>query len=129
VLIADDNPMFPELLLSTCQRHDWIVVVGCAANGRDAVVLASATAPDVILMDIEMPLMDGIEATRQILARIRATVIVLTASSEAADHAAAIDAGARAVLPKTVDPAILVAHLQSAYLERDAAADRWSKRL
>jgi CheY-like chemotaxis protein len=125
VLIADDNPLYPELLLSTCRHHDWIVVVGCAANGRDAVVLASATSPDVVLMDIDMPLLDGIEVTRRILARSQAVVIVLTASADPADHAGALAAGARAVLPKTVDPAVLVAHLQSAYLEREA----WSRRV
>jgi CheY-like chemotaxis protein len=125
VLIADDNPLFPELLLSTCRRHDWIDVVGCAANGRDAVVLASATAPDVVLMDIEMPVLDGIEATRRILARSQAVVIVLTASEDPADHAGALAAGARTVLPKTVDPDVLVAHLQRAFLERDP----WSQRV
>lgn len=128
MLIADDNPLFPELLVSMCQRHDWLVVVGCAANGRDAVVLASATSPDVILMDIDMPLLDGIEATRRILARHRAVVIVLTASSNATAHAAALAAGARSVLPKTVDPAILIAQLETAYLERDPSPERLTDR-
>jgi CheY-like chemotaxis protein len=124
VLIADDNPLFPELLLSMCQRHDWLIVVGCAANGRDAVVLASATSPDVVLMDIDMPLLDGIEATRRILARQHAVVIVLTASADPPKHEAALVAGARAVLPKTIDPAVLIAHLESAYIERDGSSER-----
>jgi CheY-like chemotaxis protein len=118
VLIADDSPVYPELLLSTCRRHDWIQVVGCVANGRDAVVLASATSPDVVLMDIDMPLLDGIEATRRILARSRPVVLVLTGSLEPEDHAAALAAGARVVLPKTVDQSVLVAHLESAFRER-----------
>jgi DNA-binding NarL/FixJ family response regulator len=128
VLIADDHPLYPELLLGVCNRLDWVVVVGCAANGRDAVVLASATSPDVVLMDIDMPLMDGIEATRRILARSEAVVIVLTSSSDPSDHERALAAGARAVFPKTVDLGVLLGHLQRAYLERDATADRWSKR-
>jgi CheY-like chemotaxis protein len=128
VLIADDNALFPELLLSTCRRHDWLVVVGCAANGRDAVLLASAISPDVVLMDIDMPVMDGIEATRHILADRGAVVLVLTASADPADHERALAAGARAVLPKTVDPAVLVAHLQTVYRELEAATERWSKR-
>jgi DNA-binding NarL/FixJ family response regulator len=128
VLIADDHPLFPEVLLSTCQRHDWIVVVGCAANGRDAVLLASATSPDVVLMDIDMPVMDGIQATRHILAHREMVVLVLTASTDPAEHERALAAGARAVLPKTIDPALLVAYLEAAYLQRDGAADRWSKR-
>jgi DNA-binding NarL/FixJ family response regulator len=125
VLIADDHPLFPEVLLGMCHRHDWIVVVGCAANGRDAVMLASATSPDVVLMDIDMPLLDGIEATRRILARSQTVVLVLTASADPADHEAALAAGARAVLPKTVDLADLVDHLHNVYLERDA----WSRRV
>jgi DNA-binding NarL/FixJ family response regulator len=122
VLIADDSPVYPELLLSTCRRHDWIQVVGCVANGRDAVVLASATSPDVVLMDIDMPLLDGIEATRRILAAGSPVVLVLTASVEPADHAAALAAGARVVLPKTVDQGVLVAHLESAFRERDTTS-------
>jgi CheY-like chemotaxis protein len=126
VLIADDNPLFPELLLSMCQRQDWLVVVGCAANGREAVVLASATSPDVVLMDIDMPVLDGIEATRRIVARHQAVVIVLTASASPAAHEAALAAGALAVLPKTVDPTLLLAQLQSVYVERDASSERLS---
>jgi CheY-like chemotaxis protein len=126
VLIADDNPLFPELLQSMCQRHDWLVVVGCAANGREAVVLASATSPDVILMDIDMPLLNGIEATRRILARQEVVVIVLTASSSPTAREEALVAGALAVLPKTIDPAVLIGHLGSAYRERDAV---FSKRV
>lgn len=124
VLIADDDPLFPELLLGMCQRHNWIRVVGRAANGRDAAVLASATSPDVVLMDIDMPVLNGIEATRRILARSNVVVIVLTGSAEPADLTGALAAGARAVLPKTVDPAVLVAHLRSAYLERAASSER-----
>jgi CheY-like chemotaxis protein len=124
VLIADDDPLFPELLVGMCQRHDWIRVVGCAANGRDAAVLASATSPDVVLMDIDMPVLNGIEATRRILARSQMMVIVLTASADPEDLTGALAAGARVVLPKTVDPAVLVAHLRSAYLERDASSER-----
>jgi DNA-binding NarL/FixJ family response regulator len=124
VLIADDDPLFPELLLGMCQRHDWIRVVGCAANGRDAAVLASATSPDLVLMDIDMPVLNGIEATRRILARSPVVVIVLTASADPEDLTGALAAGARAVLPKTVDPAVLVAHLRNAYLERGAFSER-----
>jgi CheY-like chemotaxis protein len=121
VLIADDHPILTELLLRTFHSHDWIEVVGCAANGRDAVMLASAAKPDLILMDIEMPIMDGIEATRRILARMSTVVLVLTASAPQGDREIALAAGARAVLPKTIDPALLVGHLQNVFLEHAAA--------
>jgi CheY-like chemotaxis protein len=123
VLIVEDHPIFTELLLRSFHRHEWVEVVGCATNGRDGVVLASTARPDVVLMDIEMPVMDGIEATSRILERMSAVVFILTASANATHHARALAAGARAILPKTIDPALLVGHLQNVYLEQIAAAD------
>jgi DNA-binding NarL/FixJ family response regulator len=123
VLIVEDHPIYTELLLRSFQRHDWIDVVGCATNGRDGVVLASSAKPDVVLMDIEMPVMDGIEATKRILDRLAPTVFVLTSSASAQHHTRALAAGARAVLPKTIDPALLIGHLQNVYLERTAVVD------
>ncbi|MFL5929324.1 MAG: response regulator [Gaiellaceae bacterium] len=123
VLIVEDHPIFTELLLRSFHRHDWVHVVGCATNGRDGVVLASTAKPDVVLMDIEMPVMDGIEATSRILDRMPAVVFMLTASANATHHARALAAGARAILPKTIDPALLIGHLQNVYLEHVAAAD------
>jgi len=123
VLIVEDHPSFTELLLRSFHRHKWVEVVGCAANGREGVVLAAATRPDIVLMDIEMPVMDGIEATRLIVDRMPAVVFVLTASATGIHHQRALAAGARAVMPKTVDPALLIGHLQNVYLERAAAAD------
>jgi CheY-like chemotaxis protein len=121
VLIVDDHPLFPELLLRLFQARDWIEVVGCAVNGRDAVAVASATEPDVVLMDIKMPLLDGIEATRRILQHRHTIVLVLTSSDSSSDHERALAAGARVVLDKLIDPLELLAYLEEAYLERLAA--------
>jgi CheY-like chemotaxis protein len=121
VLIVDDHPLFPELLLRLFQARDWIEVVGCAVNGRDAVAVASATKPDVVLMDLKMPLLDGIEATRRILQHRHTIVLVLTSSDSSSDHARALAAGARVVLDKVIDPLELLAYLEEAYLERLAA--------
>jgi CheY-like chemotaxis protein len=118
VLIVDDHPLFPQLLLRLFQAHEWIDVVGCAVNGRDGVMLASTTFPEVVVMDLDMPVMNGIEATRQILANQSAVVLIVTGSSSC-EHEVALAAGARVVLPKTIDPVVLIAHLQNAYLERD----------
>ena len=66
VLIADDHTLFAEALeaiLATDERFD---VIGQARNGEDALGLALSTKPDVILMDVSMPVMDGIESTEQI---------------------------------------------------------------
>jgi len=120
VLIADDHPIYTELLLRLLARHEWIEVVGCAVNGRDAVMLANAASPDLILMDVEMPLMDGVEALRRIRERSSVTVLFLTASATPADRDRALAAGALAVLPKATDPAELVGHLESIFLARAA---------
>jgi two-component system chemotaxis response regulator CheB len=116
VLIADDHPIYSELLVRLLAPHPWIEVVGCAANGRDAVRLAGTAAPDLVLMDLEMPVLDGIEAMRRIREQGPVAVLVLTASATAADRERALAAGALAVLPKTTDPAVLVDHLQTVFL-------------
>jgi CheY-like chemotaxis protein len=120
VLIADDHPIYSELLVRLLAPHSWIEVVGCAVNGRDAVTLAIAASPDLILMDLEMPVLDGIEAMCRIRAQAPVAVLVLTASATADDRERALAAGALAVLPKTTDPAVLVDHLQHVFLARAA---------
>ena len=125
VLIADDSSHFPELLLHCFHNHDWIKVVGCAANGRDAVMLASAMKPDVVVTDLNMPLVDGIEATRRILAlQPSAMVLVLTGSSDTDECTRALAAGARMVLPKSIDLTVVVDLLRDAYLERAAGCEQ-----
>jgi CheY-like chemotaxis protein len=97
-------------------------VVGCAANGRDAVTLAAAAAPDAILMDLDMPLLGGIEAIRRIRAWSDVPVLVLTASATAQDRERALVAGALAVLPKTVDTFELCGRLASIFVQRGPSA-------
>jgi DNA-binding NarL/FixJ family response regulator len=120
VLIVDDHPIYTELLLRLLALHDWIEVVGCAANGRDAVMLASAASPDLVLMDIDMPIMDGVEAMQRIRERDPVAVLVLTASASQVDLDRAHAAGALAVLPKATDPLELLAHIEGVFLARAA---------
>jgi DNA-binding NarL/FixJ family response regulator len=101
LLLADDDERFLEGLLLLLADDPRITVVGCARSGGEAVVLASALAPDLVLIDIEMPLGDGIEATE----RIRATdpsacVVVLTGADRELDRLRAMRAGASACLQK-----------------------------
>jgi DNA-binding NarL/FixJ family response regulator len=102
VLIADDQPIFTTMLEAVLASDERVEVVGHATNGRQALELAAALSPDVILMDISMPIMDGLEATR----RLRdldssARVLMLTESDLPADVMRSRKAGAAGYVPKT----------------------------
>jgi DNA-binding NarL/FixJ family response regulator len=101
VLIADDEPLFVESVQALLAGDDRVEIVGTASNGHDAVDLAVALDPDVTLMDISMPMLDGIEATRRIREQLPgACVLVLTGSSISADVDRARQAGVAAFLTK-----------------------------
>jgi DNA-binding NarL/FixJ family response regulator len=90
VLIADDHRLFAEALAAILATDDRFEVVGQAHNGEKAVELAATKKPDVVLMDISMPRLDGVEAAKQIVKKRRsAAVLMLTGSSSAADVARA----------------------------------------
>jgi DNA-binding NarL/FixJ family response regulator len=100
VLVADDHRLFAETLGLTLEADPRLQVVGYARDGREAVKLALALNPDVILMDLDMPLVDGLEATRVIRKSLQARVAVLTASPLPEDSLRARAAGAAAYLTK-----------------------------
>jgi DNA-binding NarL/FixJ family response regulator len=102
VLIADDQALFARMLEALLADDEDVEVVGYAKNGAEAVELADAEHPDVILMDISMPLMDGLEATRQLRDHgSDARVVMLTESDLRSDTVRAKRAGADAYVPKT----------------------------
>jgi DNA-binding NarL/FixJ family response regulator len=105
VLAADDHPLARAGLEQLLGALDGVTLVGTAAGGAEAVRLTVEREPDVVLMDLEMPGMDGIEATRELLAlRPGTAVVVLTSFSDRERIVAALDAGALGYLLKDVQP-------------------------
>lgn len=101
VLIADDHRLFAEALEVILSGDDRIAVVGHAGDGREAVRLACDLHPDVVLMDISMPVMDGIEAARAIRKTDGdACILMLTGSNSRTDVARARQAGAAGYVTK-----------------------------
>jgi DNA-binding NarL/FixJ family response regulator len=121
VTIVDDHTMVRQGLRTFLELQDTsalpIEVVGEAANGVEAVELACRTQPDIVLLDLVMPEMDGIQAARKIIeGSPRSRVIVLTSFGEEDKLLPAIRAGAQGYLLKDIPPADLVKAIQEAYL-------------
>ena len=103
ILIADDHALFRDSLRSLLEAHG-LSVVGEARNGREAVELARRLKPDIVLMDLSMPELDGLSATRLISAdQPEVKVVVLTASDEDSKLFEAIKSGAQGYLLKNLE--------------------------
>jgi DNA-binding NarL/FixJ family response regulator len=101
VLIADDHRLFAEALQAILAADERIEVVGQASDGGEAVELARSLGPDVVLMDVSMPVLDGFEATREIRSSGEETrVLMLTGSNSRADVDRSRDAGASGYVTK-----------------------------
>jgi DNA-binding NarL/FixJ family response regulator len=105
LLIADDHAVVREGLQRLVATFEGVELVGAAANGQEAVDRCRAAEPDVLLMDIEMPVLDGIAATRAIAAaQPDVAVVVLTSFSDRDQILQALDAGAVGYLLKDAEP-------------------------
>jgi DNA-binding NarL/FixJ family response regulator len=114
VLIVDDEPLFLEMVQALLDVEEGTEVVGKARDGKQAVELARALRPDVIVMDISMPVMDGLDATREIYAHDpNATVLILTGGSSIAEIDEARKAGAAGYLTKDRIARDLVAEIRN----------------
>ncbi len=104
VLLADDHAMVRSGFSLVLSHEDDIEVIGEAADGAQALDLAREHAPDVVLMDVQMPRMDGIEATRHVVAEGLAKVVILTTFDHDEYLFAALEAGASGFLLKNAGP-------------------------
>jgi DNA-binding NarL/FixJ family response regulator len=105
VVIADDHAVVRAGLAQLLATFPDVELVGTAAHGEEAVLLCADRAPDVVLMDLEMPVLDGIEATRRIrVAHPGVAVVVLTSFSDRERILKALDAGAAGYLLKDAEP-------------------------
>ena len=101
VLIADDHSLFAAALQAILGTDSEFEVVALARNGRQAVELAESLEPDVVLMDIEMPVLDGFQATRQLSEKVPgASVLMLTGSNAVGDVDRARSSGAAGFITK-----------------------------
>ncbi len=115
VLLAEDHPVVRVGLIALLGAAPGIDVVGAAADGEEAVALATRERPDIVLMDLCMPGLDGIEATRRIVASTPATrVVVLTSMADRERIFGALDAGAVGYLLKDAEPDELLRALRAA---------------
>ena len=107
VLLAEDSRTVAALLKGILESDPEIEVVGTAGNGREAIAMTLELDPDLVAMDIHMPVMDGLEATKEIMVQAPRPIIVVTSSVSSADVNRSFDAvgaGALLLLDKPVDP-------------------------
>jgi|1186.fasta_scaffold05554_4 DNA-binding NarL/FixJ family response regulator len=119
VLIADDHLMFAEALTTLLERNERIEVVGAATTGSDAIDQALMHRADVVVMDVGMPGIDGLETTRRLRTIAPTTrVIVLTGLTDSGLEERAADAGASALLTKGAADREVVDAILAVYDER-----------
>lgn len=120
VLLADERPLFGNAVQAMLATHPRFELVGFASHGEKAVELARELLPDVVLIDADLPDVDGLEATRRICEGSAPRMVILTGGPDG-DAVEAHDAGAGAYLPKPRSAADLLDTLEFTALLLDAA--------
>jgi DNA-binding NarL/FixJ family response regulator len=114
VLIVDDHPVVRQGLRALLEVQDDMTVAGEAGDGPAAISLAESLRPDIVLLDLKLPGMDGVAVLRPLRAA-GLRVLVLTSATELSAAAAAVRAGAAGVVYKDIDPAALVRAIRSVH--------------
>jgi DNA-binding NarL/FixJ family response regulator len=114
VVIAEDHALVRSGLVDLLTAAGDIEVVGTASNGEEAIAAANQLAPDLVLMDLSMPVLDGIEATRRLADAAGPSVVVLTSFSDRERILRALDAGAVGYLLKDAEPDELIRGVRAA---------------
>lgn len=100
-LIVDDTPAMTMTIAAIFQQHPWVHVVGTEENGLDAVKAALSEHPELVVMDLNMPVMNGLKATMHIKQRLPETKVILISTEDSPEIAlAAMDCGADGFIPK-----------------------------
>ncbi len=115
VIIADDSDFVRDGMRIILSVDEEFEVIGCASNGREAIELAKENAPDIFLMDIQMPEMDGIEATKYIVENNLGKVLILTTFDDDELVQSALKNGAKGYLIKNHTPEHLKQMIKSVY--------------
>jgi DNA-binding NarL/FixJ family response regulator len=130
VVLADDQALLRKGFRMILESEEGIEIVGEAADGADAVRLATLYAPDIVLMDVRMPLMDGIEATRTITASSDKTRVLILTTFDLDEYAFnALRAGASGFLLKDVPPAELITAIRTVARGDAVVSPRVTRRL
>jgi two-component system response regulator DesR len=128
LLLADDEDLIREALATLLELEPDLTIVAQASDGQRAVALAAEHEPDVVVLDLEMPRLDGVEAARRILAHREVPVVLLTRHARPGVLRRALEAGARAFVTKTTPADRLTqilrdVHRGGRYVDSDIAAE------
>jgi DNA-binding NarL/FixJ family response regulator len=102
VLVVDDQDVFRRVMSAVVEQTEGFVLMGCAASGEESIVTAGVLRPDLVLMDVNLPGIDGMEATRKLRADTPAVAVVLLSTYDEDDWDGQVqDCGAVAYVPKS----------------------------
>src|SRR5437773_2893522 len=122
ILVVDDEPRIAEICRDYLQRAGFKVIT--AATGEDALTLARTKRPDLIVLDLRLPRMDGLDVTRTLRQRSNVPIIMLTARVEESDKLIGLELGADDYLTKPFSPRELVARVRAVFRRVDVAPGR-----